>query len=208
MVFTIKHQSLAIYTTSADYINNLAFAHIETYSLLRGPEYEENEKLLRAEYDRLKAQKEKQDGLTAEEEVRIAELFKLVIGTQYLINDKGAFHPSSKKINSFSVSDPMVDRLKTILNTEVKSVPLFLCEAIYRDAVVFYNSNHQVVSVLNVCLGCNYMASQSNQIKADWETYDLLKHFFIDIGHDVENPENFHWEDMKRQYEKRYKRKK
>ena len=189
------------YLSSAEYINNLAFDYIETYSLLRGTDYEEKEKVLRAEYDQLRI-KDNANKLTSDEEVRFYALQGQLDRQQYLINASGQFHFSSKKTNTFSGNDPIVERLKTSLKTEVKSVPRLLCEAIYRDVVVFYDSNHQIVSVLNVCLGCNYMASDSNPINADWETYDLLKHLFIDIGHDVEAPGVFHWEDMKKQYEK------
>jgi len=190
--------------TSAEYIINLAFDYIETWSLLRGNDYEEKEKLLRAEYEQLKVK----SSLTATEEERFHELQGLVVYQQFLIDDRGQFHFSSKKMNTFNGDDPLIERLKTILNTEVKYIPRFLCEAIYRDAVVFYNDQHQIVSVLNVCLSCNYMAGASGPINADYETYDLLKRFFLDVGHDVESPDYFIWEDMKRMYEKSRKVKK
>ncbi len=42
------------YISSVDYINNLKFDYIETYSFQRGIEYKENLKAIRPEYDELK----------------------------------------------------------------------------------------------------------------------------------------------------------
>ena len=42
------------YISLVDYINNLKFDYIETYSFQRGNEYEENLKAVRPEYDELK----------------------------------------------------------------------------------------------------------------------------------------------------------
>jgi hypothetical protein len=33
-------------------------------------------------------------------------------------------------------------------------------------------------------------------INADFQTYDLLKKFFIGVGHDVENPNYFFMDDI------------
>ena len=35
-----------------------------------------------------------------------------------------------------------------------------------------------------------------DHINGDYETYDLFKRFFIDIGHDVEDPERFIMDDI------------
>jgi hypothetical protein len=193
------HQSLAKYTASADYINNLAFDYFETYSLQSGMEYEENKKLLKAEFDRLKVRKEKRNNLTTDEEARFSELQRLVLYTQYLLDEKGTFHHSSKKTGTFPANDPMIDRLKTILNTKITETPHFLCAPVYRDAVVFYNNNHQIISVLNVCLSCMYMETVMNSyVNGDYETYDLLKRFFIEIGHDVEKPDYFIMDEIRK----------
>ena len=42
------------------------------------------------------------------------------------------------------------------------------------------------VSTINVSCNAN----------GDYETYDLFKRFFIDIGHDVEDPEHFVLDDI------------
>lgn len=184
------------YITSIDFINNLTFDYVETYSFQRGQAFEENKKLIQVEYDRLKRRKEKFDNLSNAEEDRFFTLHGLLGYTQYLINDKGQFHPSSKRTNVFSNNDPIIDRIKNILLTPINDIPRFMCAPEYRDALVFYDSDKTIVSTLNICLSCNYMETMFNHIDADFETYDLLKRFFIDIGHEVEKPDYFILDDI------------
>jgi hypothetical protein len=93
----------------------------------------------------------------------------------------------------------MITRLVDILSTEIIEIPNFLCAPIYRDAIVFYNSAHKIVSALNVCLECQYMETKMfSHINGDYETYDLLKRYFIDIGHEVEEPTIFVYDEIKK----------
>ena len=175
------------YQSSIDYINNLVFTRVETYSLQRGEEFEEEIKLQSREYQRLKVRKEKRNNLTHDEDERFSFLNSLLGGTQYLINEKGEFHPSSKKLNSFQSGDLWIAKLKTVLQTEIIEIPQWMCAPVYRDAIVFYDKNDEIVSVLNICLRCQYMETQKfNHISVDSKAYLLLKEFFKDIGHSVE----------------------
>jgi hypothetical protein len=172
------------YTSSIEYINNLSFDYIETYSFQRGAEYEKKLQLDEAEYNQLKVKRY----LSKAEGIRFSELRALLGYTQYLLNEKGALHPSCKKTNTFQQGDPMVERLKNILKTEIRDIPNWLCAPTYRDAVVFYKNPGDIVSVLNVCLSCQFIeTAKFNHIHAGYETYDLLKRFFLDIGHEVED---------------------
>ena len=194
--------------SSTGYISNLTFDYVETYSFQRGTDFEENLKLVRPEYDTLKVRKERRDNLTQVEEERFLELHGLLGFTQYLINDNGHFHPSNKKINTFQFNDPVVSRLTNILRTEIREIPHWMCAPTYRDAVVFYDKSNKIISTLNVCLGCQYMETKMfNHINGDYETYDLLKRFFIDIGHDVEDPTKFVLDDINKLREKHNKSK-
>ena len=185
------------YTASTDFINDLTFDYVETYSFQRGQDFEDNKKINQVEYDRLKTRRDKHQILSTEEEENLANLGGLLGYTQYLINDKGQFHPSSKRTNTFLNGDPAIDRIKSILQTKINDIPRWLCAPIYRDALVFYNSDNEIVSVLNVCLSCQYMETKMfNHINGDYETYDLVKRFFIDIGHEVEDPDHFVLDDI------------
>lgn len=176
------------YTPSIDFINNLTFDYVETYSLQRGAEYELQQKEFYEEYDKLKNRKSKFNDLTVEEEEKFMILDKLCGFTQYLLDEKNQFHYSSKKTNTFAATDSKSELLKNILRTEIKDIPSWMCAPIYRDAFVFYDKENNLVSVLNVCLSCQYMeTTKFNHVNSDYKTYDLLKRFFIDIGHEVED---------------------
>src|SRR5687768_4541349 len=110
------------YIPSTDFIKSLTFDCIETYSFQRGSEFEENKKLIQAEYDRLKILKEKLPALSTEEEEKLLALDGLLGVTQYLINDKEQFHPSSQRTNIFKYNDPNINRIKTILQTEINEI--------------------------------------------------------------------------------------
>ncbi len=125
--------------------------------------------------------------LDAIEQKRFDKLNELCGHTQYLINAKGEFHPSSKKISNYNSLDNKVITLKEILRTEIKDIPMWMCSPIYRDAIVFYK-NDKILSTLNVCLSCEYMETKMfKHVNGDRETYKLLRQFFIDCGHNIED---------------------
>eukprot|EP01035_Chromulina_nebulosa_P041937 gene41937-56792_t len=182
--------------TSIEYISNLNFDYLETYSFQRGIEFEENEQQIKIEYEGLKSRKEHQNDLPAVEKERLSNLHQLLGFTQTLISKNGLFHPSSKRTNTFRGDNPTVKKLISLLQTEIREIPRMLCAPNYRDAIVFYDSLGKIVSVLNVCLSCYNMETESGQIDGDFETYDLLKRFFIHVGHEVENPTYFIMDEM------------
>ena len=174
------------YIPSKDFINNLAFAYIETYSFQRGEAFEEAMKKNRTVFKELNIRKYKKNNLAIEEEIYLEELLQEG-NTQYLINDKGDFHPSSEKMNFFKRNDPIVEKLTQMLSTDIIEVPQWLCAPMYRDAIVFYDTNRKIIATLNICLGCRYMETKKfNYVNGDDKIYDLLKTFFREIGHNVE----------------------
>ena len=79
-------------------------------------------------------------------------------------------------------------KIISILQTPIHDIPRWLCAPYYRDALVFYSADNQIVSTLNICVSCQYMeTTMFNHINGDYKTYDLLKRFFIEIGHEVED---------------------
>lgn len=176
------------YICSIDFIDKLTFDYIETYSFQRGTEFEKSNKISRSEYEKLKVRKYKYNDLTLLEEKRFLELNDLYGFTQYLINDKGQFHPSSTKTHTFKSTDSQIDRLKSILRTEIKDIPAWMCAPMYRDAIVFYDKLNRIVSSLNVCLSCEYMETKMfSHINGDNKTYELLRQYFTDLGHKIED---------------------
>lgn len=177
--------SIYKYQTSAAYIENLKFDYMETYSLQRGEEFETKQAERLSEYRRLEARSRRQ-GLTASEEKAFVELSNVVrIG--YLINTDGNLNTSAKKTHSFGKADTVVNRLVALLKIPAIDVPMWMCAPIYRDGVIFYDNSGHIVSTLNICFSCQYMAiGPFSEINADVETYNLLKELFIELGREIE----------------------
>lgn len=176
------------YISSVEFVDSLTFDFLETFSFQRGEEYKSILKGLSSEFGRLKAKKHWNGLLPVVEDARYSELDDLVSFSQYLITKQGQFHPSAQKTGSFGRSDPMTSRLLEILKTNVNEVVMALCAPVYRDGIVFYNKEMEIVAVLNVCLSCQYMeTSMFNHVNADSKAYEQLRQFFTDIGHNVES---------------------
>ncbi|MDR3011015.1 MAG: hypothetical protein LBV59_24025 [Sphingobacterium sp.] len=183
-----KDSAKANTVNSADYINGFPFDYIETYSLQRGKEYNALIQILKPERHNLKVRKEKRNNLTDSEEIRLSELDALLGATQYLIDSTGRFHFSSQRTNTFICGNEEISLLKNILLTKTTNVNNWMCAPIYRDAIVFYKSSGEIISVLNICLSCEAMAlDSSKQVTADSSTYGMLRKFFKEIGHHVES---------------------
>jgi hypothetical protein len=183
--------------SSADYINQLFFDYIETYSFQRGEGGDENYRLLYKEYQALYKKRRlisNEGGRLSKEEAKRLSETGAIAGDesfQTLIDKEGKFHHSSIKTNTFSHNHPKIQVLREILQRPVVSTNDWLCAPVYRDAVIFYNANKNIVSVFNICLGCEYMYDTlCHDIQADATTYDLLSQFFTDIGHNVEKYNN------------------
>lgn len=174
--------------SSPDYVNSLTFDYIETYSFQRGGDYQVRLNVILAELEALKTRSENQTLTSGETErhIHLSNVYHKV--GSYIIDENGQFHQSAIKTTTFKRQTPEVDRLITILNIPAVNIPYWMCSPVYRDAVVFYDKDSNIISALNVCLGCEYMAIQpSEEINTDAETYTLIQQFFIGLGHQVQD---------------------
>jgi len=61
-----------------------------------------------------------------------------------------------------------------------------MCPPIYRDALVFYDEQDKQLGVLNICLECLLMETDSGMlVKADPPTYEALHELLIQLGHPI-----------------------
>lgn len=129
--------------------------------------------------------------------------------TKYdLVNEEHLFQPGSKRTGTFKNDHPTAERIKEILLTEIEESMRFLCAPIYREALVFYDSNGKIVSLLNICLTClDLHAAPHNNIRGDYKAFEWLRRLFQGLGHEIENPEYSIIEDIQKQLEKVKKRK-
>jgi hypothetical protein len=143
---------------SKDYIKSIDFEYIETYSFQQDAYYSETTR--------------NTGGISWAD--------------QHITDLNGQLNDSSKKISSFQRTDQDMIKLNHILKTDVVNLPSWMCLPIYRDAIVFYNKNGEIISALNICFECSYMQDdKSININADECTYDLLKTFLISKGHKI-----------------------
>jgi hypothetical protein len=125
-----------------------------------------------------------------------------------LVTNDSLGQPNSKRTGTFKNDHPTAERIKEILQTEIEESFAFLCAPIYREALVFYDSNGRIVSLLNICLTClDLHAAPYNRIKGDYKAFEWLRRLFQGLGHEIENPEYSIIEDIQRQVEKLKKRK-
>ena len=125
--------------------------------------------------------------LTERENAYFVELDKNVNYIQYLISPKKEFHFSSLKTNTIEKNNTKLNILINALKIKPTNIIDWMCAPIYRDAIIFYDTNKEIISCLNICFSCEKMELEKlNHIIADTRTYELLKEFFINHGHHIE----------------------
>lgn len=105
---------------SEDYIKELHFDYMETYSFNR------LDPLLKTEYDEL-LERGQHSRLPVPDLTGFEELDTLYNGSELLIDDNGIFHHSCERISTFQMDDPEVMRFKQIMQMEVVECLNFLC---------------------------------------------------------------------------------
>jgi len=99
---------------SPDFVSDLEFSYLETYSLLRGNKnWEFNFWLDKEILSLTKAQLVNYDPILSE---RLKTLDFYNRHTQFLKNEKGELHPTSEQTHKLSRSDSKVERLLKILS--------------------------------------------------------------------------------------------
>jgi hypothetical protein len=126
-----------------------------------------------------------------------------------LVTEATLHQPNSKRTGTFKNDHPTAKRIIQILKTEIEDSQNYLCDPVYREAFVFYDENHKIKSILNICLTCLYMSADGipGYIKGDYKTYEWLRRLFLELGHPIANPEYSIIEDYERMLAKIKKRK-
>jgi hypothetical protein len=104
----------------------------------------------------------------------------------YLTNGYGHLHPTSRLIIRLAAADPEVAELAAILQTELVDDSRWMCAPIYRDAIIFFNAENQVVSILNICLECSSLLTGEGQdVPLDFNAYPRLTEWLKKLGHPI-----------------------
>lgn len=65
-----------------------------------------------------------------------------------------------------------------ILNIPRKTNIILRCDPIFRDAIIFYNQNQEIISILNICFECQELIDSENErIECDAEGFKQLESF-------------------------------
>jgi hypothetical protein len=89
------------------------------------------------------------------------------------------------------------EALIKIMHTDIEEVMNWMCAPIYRDAILFYNSNNELVDGLNICFECDQIETiKGEHISVDFKVFKYLKIFLLELGHKVENPAYFKADEM------------
>ena len=165
-----------------------SFSYIVTYSFNRGAKLdallhaahqqfaEVRKELLTAPIEWLPAMRE---NLRSLEQGRNLMLLPLT-------EELKTFQITASPVARIAVETPDATRLAAILAKPVWDQAHWMCAPVYRDALAFYDSQDNLCGVLNICFGCDRMITHRQQdVAADTTTYQELKKFFVDLGHNI-----------------------
>lgn len=176
------------YMKIKDYIRNIQYDYIETFSLLRG---KKNDLFYKDLFDEIKdiekSMKEVKFGWYRQTK-RLAELEKYINRTQYILTDSCDFHPTSEKVSTINANDGDDFLLNVALCSEYDKADDFetACAPTYRDALVFFDGSNNIITALNICFECKKMYSkEKGTIFAHHKNYQQLAKFLRSKGHDI-----------------------
>ncbi|AII53614.1 hypothetical protein [Hymenobacter sp. APR13] len=177
--------------TTADYIATLSFDYLTTYSLLRGPKWEQLQQAAQVE-----AQRARKRLLTcaAPDLPALRDYLNRLrntndLATSTLMEVPGAYNLTATPIASLPGFDSRIQVLLELLSLPAANIIYWMCAPVYRDAIVFYSADDEVVGMLNICLGCDTILTQEGEeLAADAATYAGLHHWLTSLGHAIESP--------------------
>ena len=172
--------------TSGDFWRQQEFDYLVTYSFNRGPKLtalkaaakecfrQTRKQLLTSSAAQLPALREK---------LRLLErTYDLDFLT--LTQENSAFHITASPIARIEKNSVVVQAFAVILQAPVINQMDWMCAPVYRDALAFYDAQHKLVSVLNICFSCDRMLTATGlEIQADTTTYDILRGYLTQLGH-------------------------
>ncbi|MBL7852753.1 MAG: hypothetical protein JNL17_00025 [Cyclobacteriaceae bacterium] len=162
--------------TTKEYIREVDFDYIKTFSLLREEETKDY-------VDNL--QTKAKTTLDKNEKRKLIDL--TIRGTKEILIETGTPHPTAVRTNTFNKSDPETVELLSILSLDYKNHNDSMCAPIFREMIVFYDKSDKVVSILNICLSCDRVEDEHfNTIKTDSKVFERLREYFKSIGHAIE----------------------
>jgi hypothetical protein len=160
----------------------LNFAYFETYSFQRKGDFEMYEHLF-SKY----AQDE--TSLTEDEKTVFYKLRKSNLYNQEnnsIFTNHGELNQSAELVYKSDKLSNLNDTLIEILKIPFVGCDASMCAPIYRDAILFYDTNDHLIDGINICFECsNVVNLKGKEILTDQIVYQKLKELLISIGHKI-----------------------
>jgi hypothetical protein len=103
-----------------------------------------------------------------------------------LIDSAGALHVTATPIAEIGVESAEAEQLRYYLRQPVVQSFDWMCGPVYGDALAFYDAQGTLITVLNICFGCDRMLThQGEEVRADVATYQGLKQVLMRLGHSI-----------------------
>jgi len=174
--------------TIADYTTGLQFEYVTTYSLLRGLKWERALTAIRQE---IAANRKLLLTAKAKQLLEVRQRLKLLhqgnnLEQARLTEGREAYNITATPIAMLQRQTADVNKLMAILETPLESHSYWMCGPVFRDALAFYDEKHQLMTVLNICFGCEQIQNESGvEIQADTTVYTALHQWFTALGHEI-----------------------
>ena len=170
--------------TTLEFIESLNFEYFETYSFQRKGEFGVYETL----FERYKNDN---DSLSEEETIKLNRLRKSDLYNQknnFIFTDNDKINETAELIFSSEKFINVKDEIIEILRIPFEDYDSWMCSPIYRDAILFYDSNNKLIDGINICFECcNVIDLNRKEILTDRIVFEKLKIFLQSVGHKIKN---------------------
>jgi hypothetical protein len=154
-----------------------AFSYLATYSFNRGAKLAESIE---------RATQELQTARFMRQPAMRQQLEELKRGHYLLTKNLGALHSTATLVAQVFLASAEAQQLASAFAKSAGQVAYSGCIPAYRDALAFYNEQHELQSVLNICFECWYMKTDAGiLVEADGATYNFLRKFLKRLGHPI-----------------------
>lgn len=104
-----------------------------------------------------------------------------------IFNVQGILDSTAEQIAVIEQNSVAAEQLSQLFQRAGGEVLYAMCLPVFRDALVFYDAQGQLLRVLHICFECLYMeASDKLNVEADIVFYSELRDLLIQFGHPIE----------------------
>lgn len=168
--------------TTKDFIENLKFSYFETYSFQRKGDFDVYKSLFtKFGIDR--------ESLSPEEKILFGKLRTSNLYNQensLIFTEDGVLNKTAELVSTSKGFRELNDQLTEILKIPFFGYDAWMCWPIYRDAILFFDSDNNLIDGINICFQCSDVINLSKkQILTDRAVYVRLEVFLQSLGHKI-----------------------